>query len=196
MRSITLILISLMAVSPALAERITDDAGGLIQTYVQRFSQARDSGERIVVDGQCLSACTLVLAFVPRERICVTPNAVFGFHAAWSYDAQGGQASDRAGTDSLWKMYPEHIRRWIRAHGGLHQTLIYLRGPQLAALYPLCAPGLDRASPLERAQTAQSRVRHARHAGHAVMTARAPLGREEAAASAVSGLHDVPRDRR
>ena len=78
MRSVTLILISLMGMSPAFAERISDDAGGLIDTYVQKFSRIRDSGERTVVDGQCLSACTLVLAFVPRERMCVTPNAVFG----------------------------------------------------------------------------------------------------------------------
>ncbi len=195
MRCVTLILISLMAVSPALAERITDDTGGLIQTYVQRFSQVRDSGERIVVDGRCLSACTLVLAFVPRERLCVTPNAVFGFHSAWSYDAQGGQALDGKGTQSLWDMYPERIRAWIRANGGLHQKLIYLRGRQLAALYPSCLPGLDRGGQPDRAQAAPTRVRYARRAGHAASAMRAPLGREEAAASAFSGSHDLPHDR-
>jgi hypothetical protein len=41
MRSVILILIWLMGVSPALAERIRDDAGGLIETYAQRFSRIR-----------------------------------------------------------------------------------------------------------------------------------------------------------
>jgi hypothetical protein len=179
-------------VSPALAERINEDSGGLIETYVQRFSRIRDSGERIVVDGQCLSACTLVVAFVPRERICVTPNAVFGFHSAWSYDGQGGTALDRKATQSLWDMYPERIRQWIRANGGLHQQLIYLRGRQLAAFYPICSPGLDRGNQPERAQAATPRVRYAGRARHALPPMRATLAREHATASA-SGLRDLPR---
>jgi hypothetical protein len=193
MRSVTLILIWLMGVSPALAQRISDDTGGLIETYVQRFSRIRDSGERIVVDGQCLSACTLALAFVPRDRICVTPNAVFGFHSAWSYDARGREALDEKATRSLWDMYPERIRQWIRAHGGLHQQLIYLRGRQLAALYPTCSPGLDRGGQPERAQTATRRVRYGGRVRQSLSAMRAPLRREHAAASGSSGPHDLPR---
>jgi hypothetical protein len=192
MRSVTLILIWLIGVSPALAERIGEDTGGLIETYVQRFSRVRNSGERIVVDGQCLSACTLMLAYVPRERICVTPNAVFGFHSAWSYDAQGGQTLDQKATQSLWNMYPERIRQWIRANGGLHQKLIYLRGRRLAALYPICSPGLDRGGQPEHAQAAMRRVRYAGRARHA-SAMRATISREHAAASALFGSHDLPR---
>jgi len=186
MRSVTLILIWLMGMSPALAERISNDTGGLINTYVQRFSRIRDSGERVVVDGQCLSACTLALALVPRERICVTPNAAFGFHSAWSYDAQGAAALDQKATQSLWDMYPERIRQWIRANGGLHQKLIYLRGRQLAAFFPICSPGLDRGGQPERAQAATQRVRYAGRARHAVSATRATTGREHTAASAFS----------
>lgn len=194
MRSSALIVIWLMGVSPALAGRISDDPGGLIDTYVQRFNQVRDSSERIVVDGRCLSACTLVLALVPRERICVTPNAVFGFHSAWSYDAQGGETSNREATQSLWNMYPERIRQWIRANGGLHQKLIYLRGRQLAAMYPVCLPGLDRGSQPERARPATSRVRYAGRAGHASSAMRTILKRERAAASAYPGANEGPHN--
>lgn len=133
MRCLTLIMIVLMGVSSAAAERIGNDDGG-IETYVQRFTQARDSGERVVVDGRCLSACTLVLALVPREPICVTPNASFGFHAAWSFDSAGGVAVNTGATDSMWKMYSQRIRQRI-ANGGLGDKMIYLRGWALAALY-------------------------------------------------------------
>jgi hypothetical protein len=186
-------LIWLMGVSPALAERINDDAGGLIDTYVQRFSRIRDSGARIMVDGQCLSACTLVLAFVPRERICVTPNAVFGFHSAWSYDAQGGEALDQKATQSLWDMYPERIRQWIRANGGLHQRMIYLRGRQLAAFYPICSPGLERGGEPERAQAATRRVRYAGRARHVLSATTAAIRQEHAAASTFSASPDLRR---
>ena len=200
MRLVTVIVIWLVGVSPALAERITDDAGGLIDTYVQRFDRIRDAGERVVVDGQCLSACTLVLAEVPRERICVTPKAVFGFHSAWSYDGQGGEALDQQATRSMLVIYPERIREWIRAHGGLHRQLIYLRGRQLAAMYPTCLPGLDRGGQPERAQAPTSRVRYAgraRHAARHALSAMRQAGKpEHAAASAFGGWHDGPPDRR
>jgi hypothetical protein len=193
MRTVTLILICLMGVSPALAERISDDTGGLIDTYVQKFSRMRDTGERIVVDGRCLSACTLVLSLVPHERICVTQNAVFGFHSAWSYDAQGGEALDQKATRALWDMYPQPIQQWIRANGGLHQKLIYLRGRQLAAFYPICSPGLDHGGQPERAQAATRRVRHAERATHASSAMRATIRRDHATASVSSGAHDLPR---
>jgi hypothetical protein len=71
--------------------------------YMQRYASIRDSGEDVVVDGECLSACTLVLALVPRQRICLTSNAVFGFQAAvaqqeWQYPGAGSAARARCGS--------------------------------------------------------------------------------------------------
>src|SRR5262249_34348411 len=63
--------------------RITDDYGGVIGDYLDRFKSVRDSGERVIIDGLCLSACTLVLGIVPQDHICVTSRARLGFHAAW-----------------------------------------------------------------------------------------------------------------
>ncbi len=42
--------------------------------------KARDRKERVIIDGICNSACTLVLGIVPLNRICVTPRASLGFH--------------------------------------------------------------------------------------------------------------------
>ena len=53
----------------------------------------RSSGERVVIDGPCLSACTMVLGVIPRDRICVTPRARLGFHAAWHPDDSGRPSS-------------------------------------------------------------------------------------------------------
>src|SRR5215475_7846008 len=63
--------------------RLHNDPGGLITAYRDRFKQARDNGERVVIDGMCISACTLAVGIVPRGRVCVTPQAVLGFQAAW-----------------------------------------------------------------------------------------------------------------
>ena len=77
-------IFSALAVTAASATmRISDDVGGRIGAYVDQYSQVRNTGERVVIDGVCLSACTLVLGIVPRNRICVTRRAMLGFHAAW-----------------------------------------------------------------------------------------------------------------
>lgn len=126
------------ATPSAAALRIANDTGGLIGTYVETYTAARNAGERVVIDGRCLSACTLVLGIVPRARICVTENATLGFHAAWVPDGVGGRVRSAAGTRAIWGMYPPAVRRWISRNGGLAEQMIFLRGAELAAIYPPC----------------------------------------------------------
>jgi hypothetical protein len=38
----------------------------------------------------------------------------------------------------MWANYSSNVRKWISLHGGLRSGLIYLRGPDLAAMYPAC----------------------------------------------------------
>ena len=99
----------------------------------------RNSGERVVIDGACLSACTLVLGIVPRNRICVTRRAMLGFHAAWMPGANGKPVPSAVGTQALWDLYPQNVRKWINSRGGLSSKMMFLRGSELAAMYPQCS---------------------------------------------------------
>jgi hypothetical protein len=71
-------LTAFLAVPASADVRIMSSAGGPVVPYVEFFSKVRKSGERVVIDGPCLSACTLVLSTIPRNRICVTSRAVLG----------------------------------------------------------------------------------------------------------------------
>jgi hypothetical protein len=126
---------------------ITGDSGGQIGAYLQRIDTMRRSGDRIVIDGPCLSACTMVLGAIPRNRICVTSRAQLGFHAAYDLDQNGGQVTNRGGTALLMNHYPQHVRSWIARHGGLTRQMIYLSGGELSSMYPSCdsVPSDDRA---------------------------------------------------
>ena len=53
------------------AVRIKADSGGQIGPYLENLVALRGSGERVIIDGPCLSACTMLLGVIPRERICV-----------------------------------------------------------------------------------------------------------------------------
>jgi hypothetical protein len=118
--------------------RISDDVGGRIGAYVEQYSQVKQNGERVVIDGTCLSACTLVLGIVPRDRICVTRRAMLGFHAAWMPGPEGKPIPSSAGTQALWELYPQHVKRWISSRGGLSAKMMFLRGKELSAMYPEC----------------------------------------------------------
>ncbi len=79
-----------LVLPPAQAEvRILASPGGQVGPFLDLFERVRASGERVVIDGPCLSACTLVLSMVPNDRICVTRRAILGFHAARSIDPRG-----------------------------------------------------------------------------------------------------------
>ena len=132
-------LLSVVAVDSSNAvTRIRDDMGGPLGRYMRMFATIRDSGERVIIDGKCFSACTLVTAMIPKERVCITQRAALGFHAGWVNDDTGKQIITPEGTRLLYEMYPPTIRSWINKHGGLSARTIILTGRELAALYPFC----------------------------------------------------------
>ena len=118
--------------------RIADDRGGRIGTYVDKYQGLRSSGETVIIDGLCASACTIVLGAVPHDRICVTSAANLGFHAAWDFGANGRAVTNSEATQMLYSMYPAPIKRWIAARGGLTPKMIFLRGKALQAMYKPC----------------------------------------------------------
>jgi len=118
--------------------RILSSPGGEVGPFLQLFEEVRNSGERVVVDGPCLSACTLLLSMVPGDRICVTRRAVFGFHAARSIDRRGRVYAEPEASRLVLEAYPGPVRDWISRRGGLTSHLLLLRGRELAAMYPRC----------------------------------------------------------
>ena len=135
---LAIILCALIA-PPAQAEiRILGSLGGQVGPFLDLFERVRESGERVVIDGPCLSACTLVLSMVPNNRICVTRRAILGFHAARSIDRRGRMYAEPEASELVLEAYPSPVRGWILRHGGLTSRLLLLRGRELTAIYPAC----------------------------------------------------------
>jgi hypothetical protein len=138
-RIILLVVLCGLASPPTQAEvRILASPGGEVGPFLDLFEGVRASGERVVIDGPCLSACTLVLSMVPNDRICVTRRAILGFHAAQSIDRRGRMYAEPEASELVLEAYPAAVRGWIRRRGGLTSHLLLLRGRELAAMYPTC----------------------------------------------------------
>ena len=141
---IATVLFGLALVQPSNAAfRIEDDMGGLLGDYIQKFSAIRKSGERVIIDGRCYSACTLVTGIVPRRKICVTARATLGFHAAHSSYGLGNSGGDYAATRALYNLYPGYIKAWLNQHGGLRTNTIILGGRDLLQIYSACPQNAD-----------------------------------------------------
>ena len=119
---LALLLLSLLAAAPARADlRITRDHGGYVEEYKAKYQRVRDRKERVIIDGICNSACTLVFGIVPMNKVCVTPRASLGFHQAY-YDKAftfGIKVTSSEGTSDLMSYYPQPVKDWIRRNGGL-----------------------------------------------------------------------------
>jgi hypothetical protein len=142
MRSIAIltgvVLAALSFTSANATMRITDDMGGLMTQYASRFASVRESGEKVVIDGPCFSACTMLLGMLPRDQVCITSNAVLGFHAAWNFDESGRRVTSVSATQALVDIYPPTIRSWLARRGGLSPHMKFLRAHELAGMYPMC----------------------------------------------------------
>ena len=135
--SIVLALGGVSFAPPADAEvRILSSPGGQVGTFLDLFEGIRQTGERVVIDGPCFSACTLVLAAIPNDHICVTRRAVLGFHGARSVDRRGRFHAEPEASSAVLDAYPEPVRAWIRKRGGLNSRLLLLRGRALTQMYP------------------------------------------------------------
>ncbi len=131
------LLLAGLGVSEA-AVRITGDRGGRIGTYVDKYQELRTSGETVIIDGLCASACTIVLGALAHDKICVTSHASLGFHAAWDFGARGHPVTNPEATQMLYSLYPPPVKRWIAQRGGLTPRMIFLRGKELLGMYKPC----------------------------------------------------------
>jgi hypothetical protein len=141
---ITVLLFGLLLVRPSdAAIVIQDDMGGPLGDYILKFSHVRKSGQLVIIDGNCYSACTLVTGAIPRRNICVTPRAMLGFHAALAPNEWGSLVVNAAATRTLYNLYPNNIKNWLNSHGGLGTRTIVLGGRELTNMYPACPQSVE-----------------------------------------------------
>jgi hypothetical protein len=124
------VLVFLSAALPVGAETIevSDNHGGSVAAYSARWAGLAQRGVSVRIVGPCQSACTVLLGHIPRNKICVTPAASFGFHLAHLPEA----------TATLWAAYPAGIKAWIKAHGGLTHEFIWMGAPDTYRFFQKC----------------------------------------------------------
>jgi hypothetical protein len=126
------VLASLLLFAPSVANaetvQILDDRGGLVFAYQMQWAMLAPQRLNVRIAGPCVSACTILLGYIPRERICVSSKASLGFHLA----------TPDFVTEDLLRAYPLDIRLWIAQHGGLTHQIIWLQAPDIYGYFRKC----------------------------------------------------------
>ena len=124
----TLLCVGFSAIAKAETIDVYDNHGGSVAEYNARWAGLAARGVNVRITGPCQSACTVLLGHIPASRICVMPNASFGFHQAHLPEA----------TATLWRGYSSGIRSWINARGGLTPDFKWMSAPDIFKFFKRC----------------------------------------------------------
>ena len=91
-----------------------EERGGRIVDHWERWKALAAQGGEVEIRGPCWSACTLIMAHIPRERLCFDKRAELNFHQAMRPNGEPAMEATRWMVDQ----YPEDIRKWLKTMGG------------------------------------------------------------------------------
>ena len=142
-------LLALASVQAQATVVITDSPGGKIVDFVRNYEDLRYEGEKVVIDGSCASACTLILGLLPKSQFCATKGSRFGFHTATvvSKNEDGTSWTGHATefTAFMWALYPKDVRRIVKRAGWdgdhpdkPHTNIVWVNASKIA---PICTEG-------------------------------------------------------
>lgn len=139
------VLLSMQVQAAQAAYVIEYSPGGVIDDFIDKYDALRDSGGDVVVDGECTSACTLVVGIIRPEHLCFTPGAILGVHSATEIRRVGDKVTKSfspTGTALMWARYPKKMRDAIRARGwnghSPHPDVIYLTNDVVLSIFRQC----------------------------------------------------------
>ncbi len=113
--------------------------GGFVPAFRAAARQVIFTGKRIRIDGFCGSACA-TFADDARPNVCITPNAVFGFHKersslyAWAHEPLTDEPTMY--TDPR---FSADIATWVNRHGGYPiERVLLMNNDEATAFWPRC----------------------------------------------------------
>ena len=141
--SILTVLLLFLTLTSAKADIVVtdEDPGGVVGTYEMWWKRIAESGDKVVIDGECVSACTYLMNLVPNDRVCMTERGSFGIHMARLLDEDTGNAALTDRMETLY--YPLWFRDWIKDNVPNRSLEVVYVKPDVfvkAGFYKMCPP--------------------------------------------------------
>jgi hypothetical protein len=117
----SVLLVTALLASPSYAARpkskvpgatiiINGDPGGSVRKRYGEIQQINRLGQRVEIRrGACMSSCTM---FLGVQNVCVTPQAVLGFHGPYRFGSKLTQVEFDRWSKVISAHYPPAIKTW------------------------------------------------------------------------------------
>jgi hypothetical protein len=89
---------------------VRSDPGGDVRARRDELVRIFRLGQRVEIRGTCLSSCTMYL--VLKDRVCVSPQARFGFHGPSRYGLPLSAQEFEDWSHAIAAYYPHMLRSW------------------------------------------------------------------------------------
>ena len=96
------------------------EPGGYLRTYELKWQALALSGDDVEIRGSCASACTLIMAHIPKDRLCFGEAASLKFHLAGDWKKGPGMSWSQW----MFNQYPQDIRTRLTDRGGVEKMSI------------------------------------------------------------------------
>jgi hypothetical protein len=96
--------------------------GGNLSEFVAYWRTVAIAPDVVKIFGPCASGCTMVMAYIPKERLCFGPRGALLFHQA-RRNAKDWWISSPETSKWMIDKYPANIRHWVMAKGGPEKML-------------------------------------------------------------------------
>ena len=138
----TLVLASILAPKAGFADDrtiyISHDPGGDLGLYQVKAQVARELNLKVVIDGVCASACTLLIG-LPSSQVCVTARARLHFHKArLKRPVANGRRLLRKANHMMLAAYPAGVQNWIARKGGLTNRMLKMESSEVLQFFRRC----------------------------------------------------------
>jgi hypothetical protein len=102
---------------------LNEEIGGDFLAHLKRWEDLAETGSDVEIRRPCWSACTMIMVYVPKDRLCFGPRASLKFHLV---SRKFGETRTPDIRSSHWMVaqYPPDIYLWLRDRGGVEKMSV------------------------------------------------------------------------
>jgi hypothetical protein len=100
------------------------EPGGILHEHEARWRALAESGDDVEMRGPCVSGCTMIMAYVPKSRLCFAWGASLWFHKAASGTDIKTATPSTSTTLYMLNQYPPDIKAWLLKRGGVEEMTV------------------------------------------------------------------------
>lgn len=123
------------------------DPGGVMSERIEEIEMLKQNGTKVIIAGECFSACTMYAMPEFELDVCMTPDALFGYHQPYADDIKTEEdlAIVLAMGQAMFNSYHPIVQKYLSENywpsvinGDDESDLLYMNAYDMEGVIPFC----------------------------------------------------------